>query len=696
MSGGQDGILVLQDIGDPYGSFSRKYVHNCQMNGILQACFTFNYRFVVSVGKDGSILSWGLDDSDLSDILQNIIADKSSLPAAPLPVSTLSELKEIIKQENDPNMQTLYCDKLVEKSKFLKKKAFEPVQTQILQNISQMRQDYIVILDKNKTANEFSKLNDNDMIVDNDTFITLDGKTNIEIKTKKEQIHYDDLGKQLVTRRIKEQCWDSIDAKQQVVAGIDVSTQVMSFAQRKQQNQDIFQNIRLKFLIKTGLFEHTWSQKTQEKIPKRDFNDIQLLSESNTNYVWDVNEIIQEDVSFSQIMSGLSKQHASIAIEAKSNISSWNNFDIKKSDSEADSKNSANEKSSNNSGKNSTSTKKNPSKKTKDSGQNKNNSNDNQTDHQWIQQYNMLLSLKAFLFAPTSLHSKLRKRIHIFLLNLRIRYICCQYNKEIYALAKQKEIDIERVNEMISEIEEICKELEDEKDILRDRRKPLKLKPREYENDSLFTVKDSEIKVQKVLTAEERAEKERLLELERQRLAANENSYAERALTEMMNNTLDTKDEVERLKDTLKKPQFMDEIEESKYTDEQKIQASKYLAKQEELLKAKEIRHKLLKTRLKQLKTDVSDICKNFDNKIQLLFRKRQRIKEDVFVHELMQLHLCNDLIDSEQNNKRLANINQELSRLEKDKSKADETYSNFNSKLQELSMHHNIRVSRK
>merc|ERR1712038_417462 len=102
------------------------------------------------------------------------------------------------------------------------------------------------------------------------------------------------------------------------------------------------------------------------------------------------------------------------------------------------------------------------------------------------------------------------------------------------------------------------------------------------------------------------------------------------------------------------------------------------------LIKAKEVRTKLLRTRLKSLKNDVSDICKNFDVKLKLLYDIRLAVMEDIYVHELMLIHLANDIIEYEQHEKRISNMNIELVRLKEDKEKADNTYNQFNSKLEE------------
>ena len=115
------------------------------------------------------------------------------------------------------------------------------------------------------------------------------------------------------------------------------------------------------------------------------------------------------------------------------------------------------------------------------------------------------------------------------------------FNKEVAAVFKLKRNEIERINEMALEITDIQKELQISDSVF------VSELDDDEDKDRIFTVHEDEIKVEKVLTEKE-VEALKQQELDRQIREQNANNdLTERALTEMMNNTLESKDEVERL-----------------------------------------------------------------------------------------------------------------------------------------------------
>jgi len=286
--------------------------------------------------------------------------------------------------------------------------------------------------------------------------------------------------------------------------------------------------------------------------------------------------------------------------------------------------------------------------------------------------------LKHMLHHPLRLYTNYSKRLQMHFLNLRIRELKSALNREVGVIFKLKRAEIERINEMALDISDIQKELELSDSVF------VSQLGDDEDKDRIFEVSDNEIKVEKVLTEQElKAKAEAEAAQQKQRDGSN-NDLTERALTEMMNNTLETKDEVERLQDTLKKPDFMDSVPESSWSEEQKALVAAYEDKKGELLKAQEVRTKLLRTRLKSLKNEVAEICKSFDEKLKALYAVRLCVMEDIYVHELMLIHLGNDIVEFEQHAARIANMNLELVRLREDKDKADMTHSQFDAKLEE------------
>merc|ERR1712130_938433 len=144
----------------------------------------------------------------------------------------------------------------------------------------------------------------------------------------------------------------------------------------------------------------------------------------------------------------------------------------------------------------------------------------------------MGLKIKNLLFHPMRLYTNYSKRIQINFLNLRIREIKKSFNDKIKTIYKLKEAEGERINEMALEIGDIQKEL-----ALTEKVFVCKLDDDEDQN-SIFKVNDNEIKVEKVLNEKE-LKKLKEEEMAKEKLSKNaNNSKTERALNEMMHNTL--------------------------------------------------------------------------------------------------------------------------------------------------------------
>ena len=287
--------------------------------------------------------------------------------------------------------------------------------------------------------------------------------------------------------------------------------------------------------------------------------------------------------------------------------------------------------------------------------------------------------LQQLLYHPMSIFTNFRKRMQIILLNLRIREIKSWFNKDVIKLFENKKKQVATINEMGTEIKEIQNELKINDEIFN-----CSLHDDEFPH-KILTVNDNEVRVEKVLTPEEESKKRKMEEAKQERLNKQKTDITAKALNEMMHGTLETKDEAERLQDSIVKPYFLGDLTEDQWTDEQKQQVIEYNEKIEALKKAKEIRTKLLKTRLKTLKNDVSDICKQFDTNVNNLYNKRLNTMEDIYVHELMLIHLANDIIEYESSVKKLKFMDQDLQNLSEAQQKADDTYLKFNSKLEKL-----------
>ncbi|XP_073210542.1 cilia- and flagella-associated protein 43 isoform X3 [Lepidochelys kempii] len=143
----------------------------------------------------------------------------------------------------------------------------------------------------------------------------------------------------------------------------------------------------------------------------------------------------------------------------------------------------------------------------------------------------------SILYHQMDLHTREQKINQIILLQDIIYKVKTAFNKEFDTVARQKEQEIARVKERNLRIQEIVEQLELQEEVwepaLTDDEIP----------ERALTVQDSEIKVEKYLTPEQRAKAEMMAKIEMERRLASLNSARQRALYDMMNGVLEIKKE---------------------------------------------------------------------------------------------------------------------------------------------------------
>lgn len=165
---------------------------------------------------------------------------------------------------------------------------------------------------------------------------------------------------------------------------------------------------------------------------------------------------------------------------------------------------------------------------------------------------------------------------------------------------------------------------------------------------SVLKVEDHEIKSAKVLTKEQREEKDRLEEIERKKRESQDDA-PERALHDMMNGTLESKRDLSLLEQELLKEPWMEEIPAEEMTDEQLLAVAQFEKKVKLIQSEQETRRKLLQTELSKAKNEVADICRSFDSKTKILAQSRIATHRVIYEHERMIIKLMNDLVQEEE-----------------------------------------------
>ncbi|XP_038613465.1 cilia- and flagella-associated protein 43 [Tachyglossus aculeatus] len=272
----------------------------------------------------------------------------------------------------------------------------------------------------------------------------------------------------------------------------------------------------------------------------------------------------------------------------------------------------------------------------------------------------------SLLYSQLELHTREEKINQIILLKDIIYKVKTNFNTEFNAVYRQKEVEILRVTERNTRMQEIISDLGLSEDIWQptfaDSEKP----------ERVLTVEDEEIKVEKYLSPAQRAKVELMerLELER-RLAAQGDDARKRALMDMMGGVLEVKKE-DILKMEIPQPAFMAKAE-SLWNEEEKKQFKEYEKKVKELNEEREKYKKALESELKKLQNSVQESTQAFDEMLKLLFKKKVKSEMVINQEEFKITNLVFSLLLDEELNTRELALNNYLERKHEEKVRSAE-----------------------
>ncbi|ROL49549.1 Cilia- and flagella-associated protein 43 [Anabarilius grahami] len=250
--------------------------------------------------------------------------------------------------------------------------------------------------------------------------------------------------------------------------------------------------------------------------------------------------------------------------------------------------------------------------------------------------------VNPYLYNQFNLHVREQKINQITLLKDVIYKVKSTFNKEFEAIYKQKEQEINRVREKNKRISEIMTEL----DLSETLWEP-KLTDNECPERAL-TVTDSEIKIEKYLTPEEKEKEEKLREEEeRQRLAAKSDNMRDQALNVMMGGVLELKKE-DVLRMEVPQPEFMSKPE-VQWTEEERKSFKEYEKKAKELSEEQEKYRKTLETEMKKLLTSIKEATQMFDERLTKLFDRKVKSEMVIYQEELKIANLVHSIQTEEE-----------------------------------------------
>ncbi|XP_027030838.1 cilia- and flagella-associated protein 43-like [Tachysurus fulvidraco] len=247
-----------------------------------------------------------------------------------------------------------------------------------------------------------------------------------------------------------------------------------------------------------------------------------------------------------------------------------------------------------------------------------------------------------YLYNQFSLCTKDQKINQIILIQDVIYKVKTAFNTEFEAVYKQKEQEIRRIKDKNKHIAEIVSKLDLQKTlwepILSDNERA----------ESVLTVSDSEIKVEKYLAPEQRQrEVEQRKEEKQRRLQEKEGDSRERALDDMMSGILEVKKEHILRMEVPPAPEFTVKPEDQ-WTKEEKIAYKEHERKVQKLREEQNAYKETLEAEMKELQTSINRATQAFDDILYKLYERKFNIEIAVYEEEQRITSLFHSIIIEE------------------------------------------------
>uniref|UniRef100_H3AEI8 Cilia- and flagella-associated protein 43 n=1 Tax=Latimeria chalumnae TaxID=7897 RepID=H3AEI8_LATCH len=266
-----------------------------------------------------------------------------------------------------------------------------------------------------------------------------------------------------------------------------------------------------------------------------------------------------------------------------------------------------------------------------------------------------------FLYSQFELFTKEEKINQIVLLQNIICEVKKTFNREFDTVFRQKEQEVVRVKERNQRIQEIMSDLELNEKIwlpgFTDDEKP----------ERSLVVDDSEIKVEKFLTPEQKAKAEEQARIEEERRLEVEDQHCRlRTSTVGWGGGL-CKRKTNIIVFEIPPPPCVSKPE-TEWAEEDRRQFREYEKKVKELSEEREKYRKTLEAELKKLLASIHDSTQAFDEALHRLFERKVKSEMAIFQEELKLANIVFSLLINEEINNRETELNHLLERLKNQK----------------------------
>jgi len=254
-----------------------------------------------------------------------------------------------------------------------------------------------------------------------------------------------------------------------------------------------------------------------------------------------------------------------------------------------------------------------------------------------------LSSILTLLYPPTALKTPNQKRMQMTFLARLIVDMKEAFNQHFDTLHSQKQDELEKIGERNVRIAEILEQLKSEEPCFTPYTNDLE------QPETVLKVLDTEMTCKPYETEAMKQAREAVeAEKRRKEAESQKDNVGERALIDMMNGTLEVKKEGALEVEMEPMPDWMQEVQQEEMNEEQRAEYDAYQDKLKAWEEAREKERKALELELKKLRTEVTDLVKAFDEKVEELAGLRIRVQLAISTQEMYILRLRMGLMEGE------------------------------------------------
>ncbi len=618
-SGSRDGtyqIRVLTSLGQAKEGRS----HSVNNGGVTAVAFAQSRNMIYIGGGDGSFLILNMS--------------KEPLPTGPKTPGELGETMKALDEIEDKSMgdEKVMLEKWRDEERLKKEEEKEKLKTQVKLELHGIKESLRELLLKNEAVQDLEKLGREEFLVDRGRKERMLVERDQESVKLRKTAAKENLRAEVLKQRIKERTWDTMEIQSTGCRSLHTDQIIFNFHIRKQSKEELELYNKLANVRRLEIKDFIERRAEEILVDKAD------ISKESEHYIVNrfanqpiIQEELQEKIAPSIGMQQLSQFAANEASKTTNSVGGGPEkakvtYKYRRPGLLA------------HGGKRSAADVEDKFGKEKKEEQKMDDIRltikQEKKEIEYFRKNWRALEGYELIYEPFELQTNARKRAQIVFIKEIIRRMMKEFNKEFETLLNYKSEQIALIKEKNQKIEELQKDLKESVtkfEIKDDKRE---------QPEHILKVEDSDIKIPKYLTKEEKAHLEEEKRKDEERLRAlQSDTLGRRGVVTMMGGVLEIKRELDELEKALVRQPWMD-LPESQMTEAQRQEFTKFRQMEEDLKERKLNQQKAWRQELNKARNDIDELCQKFEERMNKLMKRRLFMQLRIYEQELYIIRL--------------------------------------------------------